>query len=172
MGLPQSALANDEYLHSAQQQKQEKLLKVRQEIHTTILDNTDHQVLQNLDEQSLMERIRALASEIAQKHNLAFTANIRERLYQAVRAELRGYGPIQELLDDPSISEVMVNGPHQVYIEREGKLQATDTQFDDDAHVRRIIEKVHTELDDAGIPRGDDLSYGERIRNIKRDSGS
>ena len=146
MGLPQSALANGEFLHSAQQQKQEKLLKVRQEIHTTILDNTDHQVLQNLDEQALMERIRALASEIAQKHNLAFTANIRERLYQSVRAELRGYGPIQELLDDPSISEVMVNGPHQVYIERDGKLYLTDTQFVDDAHVRRIIEKIISPL--------------------------
>ncbi len=118
MGLPQSALADDKYLHSAKQQKQEKLLKVRQEIHTTMLDNTDHQVLQDLDEHSLMERIRALASEIAQKHRLALTASTRERLYQAVRAELRGYGPIQELLDDPSVSEVMVNGPHQVYIER------------------------------------------------------
>lgn len=146
MELPQSARANDEYLHLAKQQKQKKLLKVRQEVHAAILDNTDHQVLQNLSEQSLMERIRALANEIAQKHRLPLTTNTRERLYQAVRAELRGYGPLQELLDDPSITEIMVNGPHQVYIEREGKLQATDVQFDDDAHVRRIIEKIISPL--------------------------
>ncbi len=146
MGLPQPDLVNDEYLHSAKQQKQDKMLKVRQEVHTTILDNTDHQVLQNLDEHSLMERIRALTNEVAQKHHLTLTVNTRERLYQAVRAELRGYGPIQELLDDPSISEVMVNGPYQVYIERNGKLEATDVQFDDDAHVRRIIEKIISPL--------------------------
>jgi len=170
MGLPQSALADDKYLHSAKQQKQEKLLKVRQEIHTTMLDNTDHQVLQDLDEHSLMERIRALASEIAQKHRLALTASTRERLYQAVRAELRGYGPIQELLDDPSISEVMVNGPHQVYIERNGKLQTTDVQFDDDAHVRRIIEKIISPLGrwiDESTPTVDArLPDGSRVNAI------
>ncbi len=170
MGLPESALADNEYLHSAQQQKQQKLLKVRQEIHTTILDNTDHQVLQNLDEKSLMERIRALANEIAQNHRLALTTRTRERLYQAVRAELRGYGPIQELLDDPSISEIMVNGPHHVYIERDGKLQSTDVQFDDDAHVRRIIEKIISPLGrwiDESAPTVDArLPDGSRVNAI------
>jgi pilus assembly protein CpaF len=56
--------------------------------------------------------------------------------------EFFGFGPIQPLLDDPTVSEVMVNGPQQVYVERKGKVTLTPVKFDDDAHVRRIIDRI------------------------------
>lgn len=65
-----------------------------------------------------------------------------ETLFAEVHAEIMGFGPIQPLLDDPDISEVMVNGPRQVYIERKGKLVLSEVTFDDDNHVLRIIERI------------------------------
>jgi pilus assembly protein CpaF len=73
---------------------------------------------------------------------LKLANSLREQIFRDVIDELVGYGPIQPLLDDPGISEVMVNGPKQVYIEREGKLTLTNIKFEDDKHVLRIIDKI------------------------------
>src|SRR5690349_15108783 len=66
----------------------------------------------------------------------------RNRLLDAVVADITSYGPIDPLLHDDTITEVMVNGPDQVYIEREGKLYETDVKFDSDDHVKRIIDRI------------------------------
>ncbi|KAA3647762.1 MAG: CpaF family protein [Chloroflexi bacterium] len=66
----------------------------------------------------------------------------RQKLFDEVLGELVGYGPIQPLLDDPTISEVMVNGPDLVFVERDGELIETDVKFDDDDHVLRIINRM------------------------------
>ncbi|HET7141420.1 MAG TPA: CpaF family protein [Candidatus Limnocylindria bacterium] len=70
----------------------------------------------------------------------------RNRLLDAVIADITSYGPIDSLLQDDSITEVMVNGPNQVYIEREGRLYETDVQFDNEDHVKRIIDRIITPL--------------------------
>ncbi len=146
MTAGQPAQWGDEYSESARRHEHERLLAVRNEIHQTILDNVDPKVLQSLTKTALMDRIKTVSREVAEKYRLSLTATTRERLYGAVRAELRGFGPIQELLEDPSVSEIMVNGPHQVYVERYGKIESTDIAFADDAHVRRIIEKIISPL--------------------------
>jgi pilus assembly protein CpaF len=66
----------------------------------------------------------------------------REQLYQTVLDDLVGYGPIEPLLRDDSVTEVMVNGPRSVYVERNGKVQLSEAQFDDNDHVVRIIKKI------------------------------
>jgi pilus assembly protein CpaF len=66
----------------------------------------------------------------------------REDLFQQVMDEVIGYGPIQPLLLDNSITEVMVNGPHQVYVERQGKLSLTGIHFDDDDHIMQVIDRI------------------------------
>lgn len=66
----------------------------------------------------------------------------REATAQAIFDDLLGYGPIDPLLSDPDISEVMVNGPQQVYVERKGKLILTDLKFEDDNHVLQVIERI------------------------------
>ncbi|MBX5477382.1 MAG: Flp pilus assembly complex ATPase component TadA, partial [Clostridia bacterium] len=60
----------------------------------------------------------------------------------ALHAEVLGFGPIQPLLDDPEVSEIMVNGPRRVYVERHGRLQRTSIQFEDDDEVLRLIERI------------------------------
>lgn len=66
----------------------------------------------------------------------------RQHFFDLILADILGFGPIQPLLDDESVSEVMVNGPAQVYVERGGKLTLSDVKFQDNAHVQRIIERI------------------------------
>src|SRR5919206_3780049 len=70
----------------------------------------------------------------------------RVRLFEQVVADILGFGPIQPLLDDDSVSEVMVNGPKQVYIERKGKLLRTEVTFQNDEHVMRVIDRIISPL--------------------------
>ncbi|MDX9991158.1 MAG: CpaF family protein [Anaerolineales bacterium] len=69
-------------------------------------------------------------------------ASIRKQLTQETLSEVLGYGPIQPLLDDPDISEIMVNGPQKIYVEKKGQLTKTGVTFDNDAHVLRVIERI------------------------------
>ena len=88
-------------------------------------------------------------AEVAQKVHAAFVqlnlhlpAEISERITNLAIDEIAGYGPIQPLLDDPAVSEVMVNGPNKVYVEKKGKLTKTGITFDNDEHVMKVIEKI------------------------------
>jgi len=84
--------------------------------------------------------------QIYRKTGLKFSDEIRNQLFKEVLDELTGYGPIQTLLDDPSISEVMVNGSNSIYIERDGKLIKTDIVFEDDNHVVQVIDRIVSPL--------------------------
>jgi pilus assembly protein CpaF len=77
-----------------------------------------------------------------QSTQLQLPNSVREQLFHEILDELLGFGPLQPLLDDPDISEVMVNGPKKVYIERKGKIVKTQVVFEDDNHVLRIIDRI------------------------------
>lgn len=92
---------------------------------------------------SLIERaMEGYASE----NGIALSSADRQRLLQELMDEVFDFGPITPLLRDPTVSEIMVNGPYQVYVERNGILEKTDIQFKDDAHVLRIIERIVSPL--------------------------
>ncbi|MFO7592394.1 MAG: CpaF family protein [Acidimicrobiia bacterium] len=84
---------------------------------------------------------RALAQE-----RFAIGAADRQALVASVFDDVLGYGPIDRLLRDPDVNEIMVNGPEHVYIERNGKIIRTDTQFVDETHLRRIIDKIVSQV--------------------------
>jgi pilus assembly protein CpaF len=88
------------------------------------------------------EAILQRLNEFYERTRLQLPDGVRMQIFREVTDEMVGYGPIQPLLDDPEISEVMVNGPNHVYIERSGKLTKTNIMFEDDKHVLRIIEKI------------------------------
>lgn len=87
-------------------------------------------------------RMREVFDKLYSKAGVNLNVLETDVLFAEIKAEISGFGPIQQLLDDPGISEIMVNGPKQVYIERKGKLSLSDVTFDDDAHVLRIIERI------------------------------
>jgi pilus assembly protein CpaF len=100
--------------------------------------------VRHTDTAEVRQRIRAqfdLVMENETRDRLLSRA-VRDELLEEVTADLIGFGPIEPLLHDPHITEVMVNGPNQVYVEKGGQLFEVDVAFDDEAHMRRIIDRI------------------------------
>ena len=101
---------------------------------------------------------------------LNLTDTLRDQLFRDVMDDLLGYGPIQPLLEDPNVTEVMVNGPDMVYVEREGKLLKTNIKFENDDHIQQIIDRIVLPLGrsiDANSPTVDArLPDGSRVNAI------
>ncbi len=91
-------------------------------------------------------KIRRLFDRAITADYVVHTREERERLFEELCADIIGFGPIEPLLQDPTVNEVMVNGPNQVYVEQKGKLVLTDVRFDSDEHVRRIIDRIVSPL--------------------------
>jgi len=80
--------------------------------------------------------------QIYMRTGLQLPEEVREKLFREVLDELTGYGPIQPLLDDPDVTEVMVNGPKMVFVERKGKVTRTEVCFENNEHVLRVIDRI------------------------------
>ncbi len=110
------------------------------------------------------EFIKQHIEGVYEQANLKLPQDVREMIFKEILNELLGYGPLQPLLNDPDVSEVMVNGPKSVYIEKKGKLIKTSVTFDNDDHVLQIIDRIilplgrHVDADnptvDARLPDG------------------
>ncbi|MGQ9674315.1 MAG: CpaF family protein [Chloroflexota bacterium] len=90
--------------------------------------------------------IEELFNQILEDENVVLTRPERMNLFELVTAEILGYGPLEPLLQDESITEIMVNGPDNVYIERKGKIQRTNITFQNEEHVMRIIDRIISPL--------------------------
>jgi pilus assembly protein CpaF len=90
----------------------------------------------------MVELVSQRLAAIYEAADLELSDAVRERLFREIIDEILGYGPIEPLLADPTISEVMVNGSNLVYVEQNGHVKKTDTAFDDDDHVLRIIDRI------------------------------
>ena len=110
--------------------------------------------------------------EVYAQARVSLPDDIRKQIFHEILDELTGYGPIQPLLEDPDISEVMVNGPKRVFIEKNGKLTKSPITFDDDDHVLRIIDRIILPLGrrvDADSPTVDArLPDGSRVNAVIR----
>ncbi len=110
--------------------------------------------------------------EVYAQARVSLPDDIRKQIFHEILDELTGYGPIQPLLDDPDISEVMVNGPKRVFIEKNGRLTKSPITFDDDDHVMRIIDRIILPLGrrvDADSPTVDArLPDGSRVNAVIR----
>ncbi|NJC98935.1 MAG: type II secretion system protein E [Anaerolineales bacterium] len=118
------------------------------------------------------ETIRKNLREAYQQTKVNLPEDIRKHIFDEILDEMTGFGPIQPLLDDPEISEVMVNGPKKVFIEKNGKLTKSGVTFDDDDHVVRVIERIILPLGrrvDADSPAVDArLPDGSRVNAVIR----
>jgi pilus assembly protein CpaF len=86
--------------------------------------------------------IQELFEQVLQEDNIVLTRPERARLFEQIAAEILGFGPLEALLNDETITEIMVNGPRNVYIERKGKLSRVPITFESDEHVLRIIDRI------------------------------
>ena len=121
-------------------------------------------------EADVRAKVEAIVDQTIHDSGFAGTRAERFRLVEDVVAEATGFGPLEPLLHDPTITEVMVNGPHQIYIERKGKLEKTNVVFRNDEHVLHIIDRIIAPLGrriDDSSPRVDArLPDGSRVNAI------
>lgn len=114
--------------------------------------------------------VESLAKQILEANTEYLPRLDRQRIIGDLVDEILGYGPITPLLNDPDVNEVMVNGPHRVYVERQGRLELTPIEFRDNEHVLHIIEKIVTPLGrriDESMPMVDArLPDGSRVNAI------
>jgi pilus assembly protein CpaF len=118
------------------------------------------------------EVIKQRLQEVYIQTKVSLPEDLRKQVFTDILDELTGYGPIQPLLDDPDISEVMVNGPKKVFVEKNGKLTKSAVTFDDDDHVLRVIDRIILPLGrrvDADSPTVDArLPDGSRVNAVIR----
>ena len=118
------------------------------------------------------ETIKQRLNEAYVQTKVSLPEDIRTQIFNEILDEMTGFGPIQPLLDDPDVSEVMVNGPKKVFVEKNGKLTRSAITFDDDDHVARIIDRIILPLGrrvDADSPTVDArLPDGSRVNAVIR----
>jgi len=138
-----------------------------------LLDNISRSIeAENITAEDRNNFIEQRVEAIYTQANLKLPEDVHKKIITDVLHELLGFGPIQPLLDDPDISEVMVNGPKRVYIEKKGHLTKTNITFDDDQHVLKIIDRIILPLGrrvDPDTPTVDArLPDGSRVNAIVR----
>jgi pilus assembly protein CpaF len=96
----------------------------------------------SLSEEKLHALVRSELNRVVEDEKIPLSAEQRQRLIHSVEDDVIGHGPLQRLLDDPSVTEIMVNGPEMVYIEQHGKLTRASARFTSEEHLRRVIERI------------------------------
>jgi pilus assembly protein CpaF len=122
----------------------EEYFEFKSKIHDRLLDLVDLSALDRLDPSILKPELKGVVDKILREDLQAMPLNAaeKERLFSEILDEVLGFGPLEPLLQDPTVSDVLVNTYRRVYVERFGKLEPTDVRFKDDAHLRRIIDKI------------------------------
>lgn len=165
--------------HKYQQIRQDPFRELKINIHKQIIENIDQELLaengqsnenQELDLSALTEEIEQMVNEIIDREAGFISRTDRTKIISEIIDEVIGFGPINPLIEDPDISEIMVNGPNQIYVEKSGKLVLTDVSFRDNEHVMHIIEKIVAPLGrriDESMPMVDArLPDGSRVNAI------
>src|SRR5437773_9468670 len=124
----------------------EQYRELKTSLHKRVLDEVDLESLNRLDENLAREQVIQIVREMLQREKTPLALAERERLGIEIIDELFGLGPIQPLLDDPTVSDILVNGPRVVYVERHGILERTDVKFNSNQHLMQIIERIVSKI--------------------------
>src|SRR5918997_4256233 len=116
--------------------------EMKARLHRAIINRMDLTKLGQLEPEQVHAEVSRLAEDLLLAESAPLSASERERLVNDVRHELFGLGPLEPLLADPTISDILVNSPKKIYIERGGKLEQTSIEFKDDEHLMRVIERI------------------------------
>ena len=120
----------------------ERWFELKSHVHQKLLSSLTPDQLKDLKKESVRGQIGFVVEKLIADEALPMTVNEREKLIEEILDEVFGLGPLEPLLKDPSISDIMVNGFDNVYIERAGRMVETNIRFKDQAHVRMIIERI------------------------------
>jgi pilus assembly protein CpaF len=116
--------------------------RLKTQLHRQMVDAIDISKAGQLDAEQLREQLRALAAHLCSLEPVSLPVGDREAMVQEILDEIFAFGPLQPLMNDPAVSDVLVNGCRNVYIERDGLLEPTDVKFADDEHLLRFIQRL------------------------------
>ncbi len=122
--------------------RKERLGEIKIELHRELLENLNLAALENAGEAELRAEISAIASEVLEAKSIVLNREDRTQLNKELYDEVTGLGPLETLLQDDSVNDILVNGPQQIFVERAGKLEISDVTFKDEKHLMRIIDKI------------------------------
>ncbi|MGX9847688.1 CpaF family protein [Limimaricola litoreus] len=125
-----------------ERRRKERFAEIKLEVHKALLDTLNLAALEKASEQDLRAEINAIATERLEEMGVALNREERQSLTQDLYFEVTGLGPLETLLKDDTVNDILVNGPHQIFVERDGRLQLTDITFKDERHLLRIIDKI------------------------------
>ncbi len=172
-GTPATPAAPARLGTSPAQRREEdnSVIELRQRVQQRLINELDPKLdLSNVAR--VRQQVEEIFNTILDSENIVLSRSERARLFESIAADILGFGPLQELLNDPEISEIMVNGPKKVYVEKRGKIQLTDVTFVDEQHVLRVIDRIVAPLGrriDESSPMVDArLPDGSRVNAVIR----
>lgn len=122
--------------------RKQRMSDIKLELHRALLENLNLAALEHASEQDLRSEINEISTEILAEKSIVLNREDRVQLNSELYDEVTGLGPLETLLKDDSVNDILVNGPQQIFVERAGKLQLTDVTFKDEKHLLRIIDKI------------------------------
>ncbi|MEO0752741.1 MAG: CpaF family protein [Pseudomonadota bacterium] len=125
-----------------ERKRKERLAEIKLDLHRSLLDNLNLAALDTATESDLRAEISSISAEVLQEKSIVLNREDRATLTQELYDEVRGLGPLETLLKDETVNDILVNGPQQIFVEREGKLMLSDVTFKDEKHLLRIIDKI------------------------------
>lgn len=142
----------------------------KDQAHAELLDRLDLSLIHTVPRERASQQIRDAARTILHEQGAPLTAEACTRVIQSIEDEILGLGPLEPLLQDSTVSDILVNGPDQVYVERRGKLQLTDVTFSSSRHLMNIIDRIVSAIGrrvDESSPMVDArLADGSRVNAI------
>ncbi len=125
-----------------EKRRKERLGNIKLKLHKALLDNLNLATLETATEADLRSEIDLIAQESLEEMGIVLNREERQTLTQDLFFEVTGLGPLEILLKDDTVNDILVNGPQQIFVERDGKLELTDITFKDEKHLMRIIDKI------------------------------
>jgi pilus assembly protein CpaF len=125
-----------------EQQKQDEFEGVKRRIHSRLVDKLDLNRVGELKGDVLRREIRAVVEHLCETDNTMLNRTERDRLVEEVLDETFGLGPLEFLLKDATISDILINGPKHIFVERRGRLEKTNVEFRDNQHLMQIIDRI------------------------------
>ena len=115
---------------------------VKRQLQSELIDSLDFEQIANTAKDELYQRMRTDLQQRVESRNVALTKPERARAVQEILDNILGLGPIEPLLRDPAVSDILINGPKNIFVDRKGKLIKTSIEFEDNKHLMQIIERI------------------------------
>ncbi len=141
-GGPAAPVAAQVVAQDKERKRKDRMSELKVELHKRLLDNLNLSALESATESDLRSEIVSITAEALDEMSVVLNKDERQTLTQELYDEVMGLGPLEPLLKDDTVNDILVNGPQQIFVERDGKLSLTDIRFKDERHLLRIIDKI------------------------------